>query len=63
MGVADLLNNLEPQQADGDVAIWLELPSGYLPLPSRTASSDSPRPKRCSSNSARPSARTCSTRR
>lgn len=33
MGVADLLNNLEPPQADGDVAIWLELPSGYLPLP------------------------------
>jgi hypothetical protein len=33
MGVADLLNNLESPRADDDVAIWLELPSGYLPLP------------------------------
>ncbi|WP_051450844.1 hypothetical protein [Actinospica robiniae] len=33
MGVADLLNNLEPQQSAGEVAIWLQLPAGYLPLP------------------------------
>ena len=33
MGVADLLNNLEPPQSGGEVAIWLELPAGYLPLP------------------------------
>jgi hypothetical protein len=33
MGVADLLSNLEPRQAGDDVAIWLELPPGYLPLP------------------------------
>lgn len=32
MGVADLLNNLESPQAD-DVAVWLELPPGFLPLP------------------------------
>ena len=33
MGVADLLNNLEAPGSGDDVAIWLELPSGYLPLP------------------------------
>jgi hypothetical protein len=35
MGVADLLNSLEPEQGDGDgdLNLWIELPSGYLPLP------------------------------
>lgn len=37
MGVADLLTSLEPQAADGEVAIWLELPRGYLPLPVENA--------------------------
>lgn len=32
MGVADLLNKLESPQAD-EVAVWLDLPPGYLPLP------------------------------
>lgn len=33
MGVADLLNNLDAPRNEGDVAVWLELPAGYLPLP------------------------------
>lgn len=33
MGVADLLSDLESPRADDGVAVWLELPSGYLPLP------------------------------
>lgn len=37
MGVADLLNNLEPQEEAGEVAIWLDLPGGYLPLPLENA--------------------------
>lgn len=37
MGVADLLSNLEPQQEAGEVAIWLDLPGGYLPLPLENA--------------------------
>lgn len=37
MGVADLLSNLEPQEEAGEVAIWLDLPGGYLPLPLENA--------------------------
>jgi hypothetical protein len=33
MGVADLLSSLGPQQSDDNLNLWIELPSGYLPLP------------------------------
>jgi hypothetical protein len=34
MGVADILNNLEPRAGeDADRRIWLALPAGYIPLP------------------------------
>ena len=33
MAVTDILNGLEPAAADEELKIWLELPSGYLPLP------------------------------
>lgn len=37
MGVVDILNSLEPQEAEEGVTVWLERPSGYLPLPVENA--------------------------
>ena len=33
MGIADLLNSLEPKQDEDGPNVWVTLPPGYLPLP------------------------------